>query len=45
MISNKVLMIVDDVDMIKNLQALQLPIDKHAINVDCKSKILVNCRN
>jgi hypothetical protein len=37
--------VVDDVDMTKNLGDLQLLIDKHAINVDCKSKILVNCRN
>jgi len=45
MISKKVLVVVDDIGMIKNLVALQLPIDKHAINVDCKSKIFVNCRN
>jgi energy-coupling factor transporter ATP-binding protein EcfA2 len=45
MISKKVLVVVDDVGMTKNLEALQLPINKHAINVDCKSKILVNCRN
>jgi len=45
MISKKVLVVVDDVGMIKNLEALQLPIDKHAINVDCKSKVLVNCQN
>jgi energy-coupling factor transporter ATP-binding protein EcfA2 len=45
MISKKVLVVVDDVGMTTNLGALQLPIDKHAINVDCKSKILVNCRN
>ncbi len=43
MISKKFLMVVDDVGVTKNLGALQLPIDKHAINVDCKSKILVNC--
>jgi ABC-type dipeptide/oligopeptide/nickel transport system ATPase subunit len=45
MISKKVLVVVDDVGMTKNLEALQLPIDKHAINVDCNSKVLVNCRN
>jgi hypothetical protein len=45
MISNKVLVVVDDVDVTNNLGALQLPIDKHATNVDCKSKVLVNCRN
>jgi len=41
MISKKVLAVADDVGMIKNLEALQLPIDKHAINVDCKSKVFV----
>jgi len=45
MISKKVLVVVDDVGMMKNLEALQLPIDKHGANVNCKSKILVNCRN
>jgi energy-coupling factor transporter ATP-binding protein EcfA2 len=45
MISKKVLVVVDDVGITKNLEALQLPIDKHAIDVDYKSKILVNCRN
>ncbi|CAK9860763.1 unnamed protein product, partial [Sphagnum jensenii] len=45
MISKKVLVVVDDVGTTKNLGALQLLIDKHAINVDCKSKVLVNCRN
>jgi len=45
MISKKVLVVVDDVGMTKNLEALQLPIDKHATNVNYKSKILVNCRN
>jgi hypothetical protein len=45
MISKKVLVVVDDVGMTKNLEALQLPIDKHATNVNCKSKILINCRN
>jgi len=43
MISKKVLVVVDDVGMTKNLEALKLHIDKHATNVNCKSKILVNC--
>jgi len=41
MISKKVLVVVDDVGMIKNFEALQIPIDKHAINVDYKSKVFV----
>jgi len=45
MTSKKVLVVVDDVDTTKNLAALQLPIHKHATNVDCKSKVLVNSRN
>jgi hypothetical protein len=45
MISKKVLVVVDDVDMTKNLEDLQLFIDKDATNVDYKSKVLVNCRN
>ncbi|CAK9872797.1 unnamed protein product, partial [Sphagnum jensenii] len=45
MILKKVLVVVDDVGMTKNLEALQLPIDKHATNIDYKSKVLVNCRN
>jgi energy-coupling factor transporter ATP-binding protein EcfA2 len=45
MISKKVLVVVDDVDMTKNLGALQLLIHKQAINVDYKSKVLINCRN
>jgi energy-coupling factor transporter ATP-binding protein EcfA2 len=44
MISKKVLVVVDDVDTTNNLGALQLPIHKHAINVNCKSKVLVNSR-
>ncbi|CAM6016306.1 unnamed protein product [Sphagnum balticum] len=44
MITKKVLVVVDDVTT-KNLGALQLPIHKHATNVDCKSKVLVNSRN
>jgi len=38
MISKKVLVVMDDVDMKKNLGALQLCIDKHATNVDYKTK-------
>jgi energy-coupling factor transporter ATP-binding protein EcfA2 len=45
MISKKVLVVVDDVDKSMNLGALHLPIGKHATNVDCKSKVLVNSRN
>jgi len=45
MISKKVLVVMDDVDMTKNLGALQLLIHKHGNNVDCKSKVLINCRN
>jgi energy-coupling factor transporter ATP-binding protein EcfA2 len=45
MITKKVLVVMDDVDMTNNLGALQLPIHKHATNVDCKSKVLINCRN
>jgi len=41
MISKKVLVVVDDVDITKNLEELQLLIDKDAT----KSKVLVNCRN
>jgi len=41
-ITKKVLVVVDDVDITNNLGALQLFIDKHATNVDCMSKILVN---
>jgi hypothetical protein len=41
--SKKVLVVVDDVGTTKNLEALTLPIDKHPTNVDCKSKVLVNC--
>jgi energy-coupling factor transporter ATP-binding protein EcfA2 len=45
MITKKVLVVVDDVDMTNNLGALQLPIDEHATNVNYKSKILVTCQN
>jgi len=46
MISQKVLVVMDDVGEMENLGALlQLLIDKDATNVDCKSKILINCRN
>jgi energy-coupling factor transporter ATP-binding protein EcfA2 len=43
--SKKVLVVVDDVDTTKTFEDLQLLIDKHANNVDCKSKVLVNGRN
>jgi ribosomal protein S18 len=39
------LMVVDDIDVTKNLAALQLFIDKDITNVNCKSRILVNYRN
>jgi len=46
MISKKVLVVVDDVGKTENLEVLlQLLIDKDATNVDCKSKILINCQN
>jgi hypothetical protein len=45
MISKKVLVVVDDVEITKNLEDLQLLIDKDANNLDCKSKVLVTCRN
>ncbi|CAM6056192.1 unnamed protein product, partial [Sphagnum tenellum] len=45
MISKNVLVVVDDVDIIEKLEDLQLLIDKDAINVNCKSKVLVNCQN
>jgi hypothetical protein len=45
MISKKVLVVVDDVGTPKNLEDLQLLIDKQATHVNCKSKVLVNCRN
>jgi hypothetical protein len=43
MISEKVLMVVDDVGKADNLTSLQLLIDTN--NVTSKSKVLVNCRN
>jgi hypothetical protein len=45
MISKKVLVVVDDVDTTRNLGDLQVLNDKHAINVDYKRKIVINCRN
>ncbi len=41
MITKKVLVVVDDVDITNNRGASQLFIDKHATN--CMSKVLVNC--
>jgi hypothetical protein len=43
--SRRVLVVVDDVDTIRSLGDLKLHNDKHAINLNCKSKVLVNCRN
>ncbi len=43
MISEKVLVVVDDVGKVENLASLQLLIDTK--NVTSKSKVLVNCRN
>ncbi len=45
MISEKVLVVVDDVGKAENLTSLQLFIDKTAKNATSKSKVLVNCRN
>jgi energy-coupling factor transporter ATP-binding protein EcfA2 len=45
MISKKVLVVVDDVNMMKNLEDLQLLIDKDATNENFKSKVLVNGQN
>jgi energy-coupling factor transporter ATP-binding protein EcfA2 len=45
MISEKVLVVVDDVGNAKNLTSLQLVINKCAKNTTSKSKVLVNCRN
>jgi len=45
MISEKVLVVVDDVSKVEDLTSLQLLIDKAPKNATSKSKILVNCRN
>jgi hypothetical protein len=45
MISEKVLVVVDDVGKAKNLTSLQLLTNKDAKKATCKSRILVNCRN
>jgi energy-coupling factor transporter ATP-binding protein EcfA2 len=45
MISEKVLVVVDDVGKVKNLTSLPIFINKVARNATSKSKILVNCRN
>jgi hypothetical protein len=45
MISEKVLVVVDDVSKVENFTSLQLLIDKVAKNATSKSKVLVNCRN
>jgi len=45
MISEKVLVVVDDVGKVENLTSLQLLIEKAAKNATFKSRVLVNCRN
>jgi hypothetical protein len=45
MISEKVLVVVDDVGKAENLTSLQLLIDKATKNATFKTKVLVNCRN
>ncbi|KAH8949044.1 hypothetical protein BDL97_10G009400, partial [Sphagnum fallax] len=45
MISKKVLVVVDGVGKAESLTSLQLLIEKSAMNVTSKSKVLVNCRN
>jgi hypothetical protein len=45
MISEKVLVVVDDVGNAENLTSLQLVINECAKNTTFKSKVLVNCRN
>jgi energy-coupling factor transporter ATP-binding protein EcfA2 len=45
MISQKVLVVVDDVGNTEDLTSLQLVINKYAKNTTSKSKVLVNCRN
>jgi energy-coupling factor transporter ATP-binding protein EcfA2 len=45
MISEKVLVVVDDVGKAENLIYLQLVINKCAKNTNSRSKVLVNCRN
>jgi GTPase SAR1 family protein len=45
LISKKILVVVDDVGKVDSLEALQLLIDKDVTSVNCKSKVLVNCRN
>jgi energy-coupling factor transporter ATP-binding protein EcfA2 len=46
MILKKVLVVVDDVGKKDNLEALlQFLIDTNVTNIDCKNKILINCRD
>jgi hypothetical protein len=45
MISEKVLVVVDDVSKEENLTSLSFLIDKVAMNATFKSKVLMNCRN
>jgi hypothetical protein len=44
-ISEKVLVVVDDVDKAENLTFLQLLIEKATKNVTSKGKVLMNCEN
>jgi hypothetical protein len=45
MISQKVLVVVDNVGKAENLASLPILIDKATRNLASKSKVLVNCRN
>jgi energy-coupling factor transporter ATP-binding protein EcfA2 len=45
MISEKVLVVVDNVGKVENLTSLPIFIDKDAKNATFKSKVFVNCRN
>jgi hypothetical protein len=45
MISEKVLVVVDDVGKVENLTSLQFLIDEVAKNATSKSKVFLNCRN
>jgi nucleoside-triphosphatase THEP1 len=45
MISEKVLVVVDNVGKVENLTSLPILIDKDLKNATSKSKVLVNCRN
>ncbi len=45
MISEKVLVVVDDVGKVENLTSLQLLIEKAVKNATFKSKVIMNCQN